>query len=170
MECDGIRFFVSIIAVIFLGLTLWIISPVGVLFFLSAKTLLSRSPSILKRKLAGVARIIAFLTWASVMFLLFLVYADAVSYKILNLGGDVLDLAIISGIAFFVVMIIVMFIEKTVCCCENNNKKNIPKKNKKSDNSIKFAGIEFGGIKQKVRHKLKEDLKEIVDDEIDRRL
>ncbi len=179
MECDGIRFFVSIIAVIFLGLTLWIISPVGVLFFLSARTLLSKSPSMLKRKFAMVARIIAFLTWVSIMFLLFLVYADSISYKILDLGGDVLNLAIISGLAFFIVMILVIFIEKTICCCnnnkksnsdKNNNKKNIPKNNKKPDDSVKFAGIEFGGIKQKVRRKLKEDLKEIVDDEIDRRL
>ena len=178
-ECDGIRFFVSVIAVIFLALILWTISPVGILFFLSARTLLSKSPSMLKRKFAWIIRGIAFLTWVSVMFLLFLVYADAVSYKILDLGGDVLDLAIISGFAFFIVMILVIFIEKTICRCDNNkksnsnkddNKKNIPKKNKKSNDSIKFAGIEFGGIKQKVRRKLKEDLKEIVDDEIDRRL
>ena len=178
-ECDGIRFFLSVIVVIFLALILWAVSPVGILFFLSAKTLFSKSSSVLKRKLAMVAQVIAFLTWISVMFLLFLVYADSVSYKILDLGGEVLNLAIISGLAFFVVMISVIFIEKTICCHDNNkksnsnknnNKKSIPKNNKKSDDSVKFAGIEFGGIKQKVRRKLKEDLKEIVDDEIDRKL
>ena len=170
MECDGIRFFVSVIAVIFSALILWIISPVGVLFFLSAKTMLSKSPSILKRKFAWIIRGIAFLTWVSIMFLLLIIYIDAISYKIFNLGGDVLNLAIISGVAFFIVMVLVIFIEKTICCCENNNKKNIPKNNKKSNDSIKHAGIEDRGIKGRVRRKLKEDLKEIVDDEIDRRL
>lgn len=169
-ECDGIRFFVSVIAVIFLALVLWAISPVGILFFLSAKTLLSKSPSMLKRKFAWVVRGIAFLTWISIMFLLLIIYVDAISYKIFNLGGDVLNLAIISGVAFFIVMILVIFIEKTICCRENNNKKNISERKKKSDDNIKFAGTESGGIKQKVRSKLKEDLKEIIDDEIDKRL
>ena len=169
-ECDGIRFVVSVIAVIFLALTLWIISPIGILFFLSARTLLSKSPSMLKRKFAWVIRGIAFLTWISVMFLLLIIYIDAVSYKILDLGGDVLNLAIISGVAFFVVMILVIFIEKTICCCENNDKRNTSKKNKKSDNSIKFAGIEFVGAKGKTRRKIKEKLKKIIGREIDKRL
>ena len=169
-ECDGIRFFVSVIAVIFLALVLWAISPVGILFFLSAKTLLSKSPSMLKRKFAWVVRGIAFLTWISIMFLLLIIYVDAVSYKIFNLGGDVLNLAIISGVAFFIVMILVIFIEKTICCRENNNKKNISERKKKSDDNIKFVGTKSSGIKQKVRSKLKEDLKEIIDDEIDKRL
>jgi len=178
-ECDGIRFFVSVIAVIFLALILWTISPIGILFFLSAKMMFSKSPSILKRKSAWVMRGIAFLTWTSIMFLLLIIYIDAISYKIFNLGGDVLNLAIISGVAFFIAMVLAIFIEKTIYYCDNNkksnnnknnNKKNIPKNNKKSNDSIKFAGIEDRGIKQKVRRKLKEDLKEIVDDEIDRRL
>ena len=170
-KCDGIRFVVSIIAVIFLALTLWIISPIGVLFLLSTRTLLSKSPSMLKRKFAWVIRGIAFLTWISVMFLLLIIYIDAVSYKILDLGGDVLNLAIISGVAFFVVMMLVIFIEKTICCCENDsNKKSIPKKNKKSDNSIKFAGIEFVGAKGKTKRKIKEKLKKIIGREIDKRL
>ena len=174
-ECDGIRFFLSVIVVIFLALILWAVSPVGVLFFLSAKTLFSKSSSTLKRKFAMVAQVIAFLTWISVMFLLFLVYADSVSYKILDLGGEVLNLAIISGLAFFVVMITVMFIEKATSRCDNNksnsnsgNSKNIPKRNKKSDDNIKFAGIEFGGTKRKVKRKIKEGIKEIINDKIDK--
>ena len=179
-ECDGIRFFISVIVIMFLALVLWAISPVGILFFLSAKTLILKSSSMLNRKFAWVVRGIAFLTWTSVMFLLLILYIDAISCKIFNLGGDILNLAIISGVAFFVVMILVIFIEKTICCCGSSkksnrrsnggNNKSIPKRNKKPNDSVKFAGIEFGGIKQKVRRKLKEDLKEIIDDEIDRRL
>jgi len=181
-ECEGIRFFLSVMLVIFLALILWTISPVGILFFLSARTLLAKSSSGFKRKLAWMARGIAFLTWISVMFLLFIVYLDSISYKALNLGGDILNLAIISGLAFFVIMILVIFFEKTICCCDNNNKsgsksdsngsnnKNIPKRNRKPDDSIKFAGIEFGGTKRKVKRKIKEEIKEIINKEIDKRL
>lgn len=181
-ECEGIRFFLSVIAVIFLALILWTISPVGILFFLSAKTLLSKSSSGFKRKLAWMARGVAFLTWISVMFLLFIIYIDSVSYKVFDLGGDILNLAIISGLAFFVVMILVIFFEKTICCYDSKNKSNnkansndsnnktIPKKNKKLDDSVKFAGIEFGGTKRKVKRKIKEDLKKIINKEIDKRL
>jgi len=176
MECDGIRFFISVIVVIFLALILWAVSPVGVLFFLSAKTLFSKSSSKLKRKLAWVAQIVAFLTWISIMSLLLIIYIDSISYKVLDFGGDALNLAIISGSAFFVVMILMLFIEKRIGCCNSKkNNKNIDnksnsKKTKKYNGSVKFAGIEFGGMKQKVRRKLKDDLKEIVGDEIERRL
>jgi len=184
MECEGIKFFMSIIAVVFLALILWIVSPVGILFFLSAKTLLSKSSSGLKRKFAWVAQIIAFLTWTSAMFLLFVIYADSISYKVLNLGGDALNLAIISGLAFFIVMILMVFVEKRICRCDNNqfnkNKKrkngngdneeskSNSKKTKKCNDSIKFAGIEFGGTKRKVKRKIKEEIKEIINDRIDR--
>ena len=175
-ECEGIRFFLSVMLVIFLALILWIISPIGILFFLSAKTLLSKSSSRFKRKLAWMARGIAFLTWISVMFLLFIIYIDSVSYKVLDLGGDILNLAIISGLAFFVVMVLVIFVEKTICCCDSNNKSNnngssdktIPKRNKKPGDSVKFAGIEFGGTKRKVKRKIKEEIKEIINDRIDK--
>ena len=162
MECEGIRFFMSVILVIFLALFLWAVSPVGILFFSSVRILFSKSSSMLKRKLAWIAQIFAFLTWGSVMFFLLVIYIDSVSYKILNLSGDVLNLAIISGCAFFIVMISVVFIEKMICSGnvkkKNNNNKSNPKK------------IKAGGIKQKVRRKLKDDLKKIVDDEIERRL
>ena len=159
MECEGIRFFMSVILVIFLALLLWAVSPVGILFFSSVRILFSKSSSMLKRKLAWLAQIIAFLTWSSIMFLLLIIYADSVSYKVLNLGGDVLNLAIISGCAFFIVMILVIFIEKMICCSDKN-KKSI--KNRKSSNNK--------SIKQKIRRKLKDNLKEIVDDEIEKRL
>ncbi|MCK5123296.1 MAG: hypothetical protein KAQ87_04095 [Candidatus Pacebacteria bacterium] len=153
----------SVILVIFLALFLWAVSPVGILFFSSVRILFSKSSSMLKRRLAWVAQIIAFLTWSSVMFLLLIIYIDSVSYKILNLGGDVLNLAIISGCAFFIVMILVVFIEKMICSGD-------VKKSKNNDNKINSKKIKSGGIKQKVRRKLKDNLKEIIDDEIERRL
>ena len=162
MECEGIRFFMSIIFVIFLALFLWAVSPVGVLFFSSVRILFSKSSSALKRKLAWVAQIFAFLTWGSIMFLLLIIYADSVSYRILNLGSDALNLAIISGCAFFIVIILVIFIEKMICC---NTKKSVGNNSKNNSKKIKPKGI-----KQKIKRKLKDDLKEIVSDEIERRL
>ena len=159
MECEGIKFFLSVILVMFLALLLWAVSPMGILFFLSVRILFSKSSSALKRKLAWIAQIFAFLTWGSIMFLLLIIYADSISYRILNLGGDILNLAIISGCAFFIVMILVIFIEKMICYSDNN-KKFI--KNKKSSNNR--------SVKQKIRRKIKDNLKEIVDDEIERRL
>jgi len=164
MECEGIRFLMSVIFVIFLALFLWVVSPVGVLFFSSVRILFSKSASALKRKLAWIAQIFAFLTWGSAMFLLLIIYIDSVSYKILDLGGDVLNLAIISGCAFFIVMILVIFIEKQIGC---NLKKSKSKNNHDKTNPQKTKPK---GIKQKIRRKLKDDLKEIVDDEIEKRL
>jgi len=162
MECEGVRFFMSVIFVIFLALILWAVSPVGVLFFSSVRILFSKSTSTLKRKLAWLAQVISFLTWSSLMFLLLIIYADSISYKILNLGGDALNLAIISGCAFFIVMIITVFIEKVICSRDIKESENNEKNNSKK--------IKSGGIKQKIRRKLKDNLKEIVDDEIERRL
>ncbi|MCK5466341.1 hypothetical protein KAI56_02470 [Candidatus Parcubacteria bacterium] len=160
MECEGIRFFMSIILVIFLALFLWAVSPVGILFFSSVRILFSKSSSMLKRKLAWIAQIIAFLTWGSIMFLLLVVYIDSVSYKVLNLGGDVLNLAIISGCAFFIVMILVIFVEKMIYCNTKKNENNNSKNNSKK--------IKSGGIKQKVKRKIKKEIKEIINDKIDK--
>ena len=160
MECEGIRFFMSIILVIFLALFLWAVSPVGILFFSSVRILFSKSSSMLKRKLAWIAQIIAFLTWGSIMFLLLIVYVDSVSYKIVNLGGDVLNLAIISGCAFFIVMILVIFVEKMIYCNTKKNENNNSKNNSKK--------IKSGGIKQKVKRKIKKEIKEIINDKIDK--
>ncbi len=160
MECEGIRFFMSIILVIFLALFLWAVSPVGILFFSSVRILFSKSSSMLKRKLAWIAQIIAFLTWGSIMFLLLVVYIDSVSYKVLNLGGDVLNLAIISGCAFFIVMILVIFVEKMIYCNTKKNENNNSKNNSKK--------IKSGGIKQKVERKIKKEIKEIINDKIDK--
>lgn len=177
--CRGTGFFLNMALTVFIALISWTVSPIGVLFFGAAGTLLTKSSSELKRKVARGVQGIAFLTWASLMFLLLVFYVDSVSYQIFNLGGDVLNLAIISGFAFFIIMILMTFFEKEARCNKNNGgdkndkgdiednikeNKTKPKRNRKCDGSIKFAGIEFGEIKGKI----KEGIKEIINDKIDK--
>jgi len=168
-------------------LILWLISPVGILFFLSSKTLFSKESSELKRKIAWVVQGIAFLTWTSLMTVMLIVYLDSISYNILDAGSAILDLAITAGFAFLSVMFMVCITEKKTVANNrigNNRKRNKSDKkektnnvkedfgeNKKTDDSAKTVGAKTGGgIKAKVRRKIKEDLKEIVNDEIEKRL
>lgn len=159
------------ISFIFLILILWIISPIGILFFLASKTLFSKNTSVLKRKIAWVIQGIAFLMWTSLMSVMLVIHLDSRSYNIFGVGSAILDFAIISGFAFLFMMLAVYFLEKKVVA---NNKKNRANKNseeRKSDNnSAKIADAKTSNIKEKIRRKLKEDLKEIMDDEIERRL
>ena len=162
---------------IFLMLILWLISPVGILFFLASKTLFSREASVLKRKVAWIVQGVAFLVWTSLMTIMLIIYLDSISYNILSLRSAILDFAITSGFAFLFIMLTVCVMEKRVIV-KNKAKKNIEKENikagdskRRADNSVKIAGVKTGGgIKTKVRRKIKEDLKEIVNDEIDKRL
>ena len=85
------------------------------------------------------------------MFLLLIVYIDAFSLKILNLGGEILNLAIVSGFAFAIVMILIIFIEKEICRRDDKKSKN-------------------NSVKAKVKCKFKESLKKIAEKEIDKRL
>ncbi len=161
---------------IFLMLILWLISPVGILFFLASKTLFSREASVLKRKVAWIVQGVAFLVWTSLMTIMLIIYLDSISYNILSLRSAILDFAITSGFAFLFIMLVVCVMEKKVIVnnkSENNKKRNIKTdgSEKKTDNSAKIAGVKTsGGIKTKVRRKIKEDLKEIISDEIDKRL
>ena len=186
-ECSKADFFMTTILFTFLMLVLWFISPVGILFFLSSKILLSRESSELKRKIAWIVQGVAFLIWTSLMTVMLIVYLDSMSYNILSAGSAILDFAITSGFAFLFVMLMVCIMEKkTIADSKSGNsrkvnngdekeKTNDKEKNhgrsKKINNSAKIASAKIGGgIKAKVRRKLKEDLKEIVDDEIERRL
>ena len=186
-ECSKISFFVTMTLFTFLMLVLWLISPVGILFFLSSKVLFSRKSSELKRTIAWAVQGIAFLTWTSLMTVMLIVYLDSMSYNILSAGSAILDFAITSGFAFLFIMLIACIIEKKTIADsksgnsrkgnngnekeKTNDKKENHGKNKKINNSAKIASAKIGGgIKAKVRRKLKEDLKEIVDDEIERRL
>lgn len=186
-RCSETSFFITTILFIFLMLVLWLISPVGILFFLSSKTLFSKEASVLKRKIARAVRGIAFLTWASLMTIMLIVYLDSLSYNILNFKSAVLDFAIMAGFAFLFIMLAVCVMEKKAIVNDRresnkkkeddkekervNSKKESPGRNKKINNNTKIAGAKTGGgIKAKIRRKLKEDLKEIVDDEIEKRL
>ncbi|MEA1937286.1 MAG: hypothetical protein U9N04_04220 [Patescibacteria group bacterium] len=174
MFCD-ISFFIMIILFMFLTLILWIISPVGILFFLASKALFSKESSALKRKIAWTVQGIAFLTWTSLMTIMLIIYLDALSYNILNFRSAILDFAITSGFAFLFIMLAVCVIEKRVIVNNKEEKASAEKKNfrknKKTDQSVKIASVKTGGsIKTKIRRKIKKDLKEIVNDEIDKRL
>ena len=179
------------ITVMFLVLLLWIVSPIGILFFLSAGSLLSGTSSNIKRKIAWVGQGMAFIGWISLMILFAVLYLDSVSFGVFRLGGEVLNVAILSGIAFGAVMFYVIIMEKSIGlpkkgrfkCCRDNmfQEKEKSGENKKSDSgkeepaeekegNLKFSGFEFGGIKRKARKRIKEELKEIVDKEIDKRL
>lgn len=186
-KCSKIDFFITTILFTFLMLVLWFVSPVGILFFLSSKILFSKKSSEVKRKIAWVIQGVAFLVWISLMTVLLIVYLDSISYNILGAGSAILDFAITSGFMFLLIMLAVCTMEKKAIMnneSENSrkgndnggkekasDKKGNSKRNKKMNNDVKIAGAKTGGgIKAKVRRKIKEDLKEIVNDEIEKRL
>jgi len=176
MFCDT-SFFMITALFIFLMLILWFISPVGILFFLASKVLFSKEASALKRKIAWIVQSIAFLTWVSLMTIMLIVFLDSVSYNILSFRSAILDFAITSGFAFLFIMLAVCVMEKKAIVnneAEKNGKKENAKRNSsesKTGNNAKIANVKTGsGIKTKIRGKIKEDLKEIVNDEIDKRL
>ena len=167
----------TIVLFIFLMLILWLVSPVGILFFLASKTLFSKEASALKRKVAWAVQGVAFLTWISLMTIMLIIFLDSMSYNMLSFRNAIFDFAIISGFAFLFIMLAVCVLEKKVIV-NNKVKKNSKNGNiksndrkKKTDDNEKIASVETGGgIKAKVRRKIKEDLKEIINDEIDRKL
>ena len=89
---------------VFLAMLFWFISPIGILFFWGIKLFFSEKASVLKRNFALLLQFLSFLSWSSLMFILLVVYIDSVSYKVLNLGGDILNLAIKSGFGFIIFM------------------------------------------------------------------
>lgn len=164
----------------FLALILWTISPVGVLFFWAYGILLSKNSSWFKRKIACFMQIFAFLFWASLMTILLLAYLDSITYNVFSMGGRVLNIAITSGIAFVVVMFFVMFIERKQEEREASFGKSGSGKEKKNGTGKCFGNFERNGGKaksepeeirdfgDKVKDILKRDIKEIIDDAIDK--
>ena len=177
-ECSRLSFFVTTALLIFLMLILWAVSPVGILFFLALRMLSSKKSSVLKRKIAWIIQGIAFAIWTSLMTVMLIIYFDSISYNILNFGSAILDFAIMSGFAFLFIMLAVCFMEKRMIKNNKNaemkkdNGKNNAGRNKKVNNdNKKIVSIKKNTtIKGRVKQKLKEDLKEIVNDEIDKRL
>lgn len=183
--------FIAATLIMFLALFVWFVSPAGILFFGSAKMLFSPKSSPLKKKFAWILQGISFFIWLSFMSILFIVYLDSVWYNIFNLGGNTLNLAISSGIGFVFIMFLAVAVEKRIGkrkdaeryeisddgsdTYEKNEKQKYEKEkrssgNKKKSDTVEIAGIEFGGIKEKIRKKIKKELKEVIDEEIERRL
>lgn len=181
-------FIIDLLFVLF-AMLFWFVSPIGILFILGIKLFFSENASAARKNFAMLLQLLSFLSWSSLMFILLVVYIDSVSYRVLNLGGDILNLAIKSGFGFFIFMLILSAAEKKMVssgqacgdkkgnnknnkngCGENNfkEKSDNPEKRKKKKKSVKIAGIEFGGVKEKVKTKIKEEIKEIIDDKIDK--
>jgi len=182
-SCNQVEGAINYSLRIFFALILWMLSPVGILFFLGSGSLVSRRTSKLKRVFSWIAQLLALVIWLSFMILLMIVYLDSITLNVLGLGGGLLDTAIASGMAFFVVMFIFALYEKSIeygsgkTSGFGKKKKDETEENrsgngneKKGWEGAKIAGAEFVGFKDKVRRKIKEGLKEIVDDEIERRL
>ena len=172
--------FIANILYVLFAMLFWFISPIGILFFLGIKLSFEEKASIIRRNFALLLQFLSFLSWSSLMFILLVVYIDSISYKILNLGSGILDLAIKSGFGFMIFMFILIVAEKKMILSQKYDAKNNKNSGRSSgarkrrktekEESIKIAGIEIGGVKRKVKRKLKESLKEIVNEEIDRRL
>lgn len=173
-------FMADVLCVLF-AMLFWFISPIGILFLLGIKLFFSEKASMIRRNFALLLQFLSFLSWSSLMFILLVVYIDSVSYKVLDLGGDILNLAIKSGFGFMIFMLILAVAERKIISKQKqnlekrNNESNDKEKNnsnskkrKKKEESVKIAGIEVGGIKSKVKRKIKEEIKEIIDDKIDR--
>lgn len=180
-------FIIDLLFVLF-AMLFWFVSPIGILFLLGIKLFFSENASTVRKNFAMLLQFLSFLSWSSLMFILLIVYIDSVSYKVLNLGGDILNLAIKSGFGFFIFMLILSSVEKKMASsgqtynngkdnknnkngCDKNNfkeKSDNSEKKKKKKESVKIAGIEFGGVKEKIKGKIKKGIKEIVDDKIDK--
>ena len=165
---------------IFLALVLWTITPAGILFFGAYTVFLSRESSGLKKKIAWLVQIFALLFWASLMSILLLVYLDSMTYNALNMGGRPLNIAITSGIAFVVVMLLIMLIERKQEEREASFKKSGKNREKMSGARKYFGnfGKDGGGERpekeepqdfgERIKEMLKKDVKEIIDEAIDK--
>ncbi len=175
---------------IFIAMIVWAVSPVGILFFIAAKLFFSKNPSWIKMKIALILQNLSFLTWFSVMLILFFLFLDSFTYQIFNLGGFMLTLAIKSGIGFMVFMLVLIFIEKKNIAKKKVNieeikgnreeqstggkktndteDENYSAKKILEEKTTKKVKLKPKGIKAKVKNKIKKEIKEIIDEKIDK--
>jgi hypothetical protein len=162
--------------VVFLAILVWLISPVGCLSI--AFSGWRRKGSILGHKVSGFTEFFSMITWLSFMLILMLIYIDEVYLGILSLGSDILYLAIVSGFAFGFLVILKSFWRKAISdntYASNHDNDFIEGEFKKrvcdcDDCDCRFGEkTAFTGIKEKVKNRIKKDLKEIVNEEIDKR-
>jgi len=112
-------FMIDLFFVLF-ALLFWFISPIGILFLLGIKLFFSWKASVIRRNFALALQILSFLSWSSLMIILLIVYLDSVSYRVLGIGGELLNLAIKSGFAFLFFMIILVFAERKIISRQKN--------------------------------------------------
>lgn len=164
------------IFVVFVATLVWLISPVG--FLSVAFSGLRRKGSLLSHKISGFTEFFSMITWLSFMLILMLIYIDEVYLGIFNLGSDILYLAIVSGFVFGFLVALKSFWRKTSIdsSYESNQGDNFIKGEFEEgacdcDDCGCCCGGEtfFSGIKDKVKNRIKKDLKEIVNEEIDKR-
>ncbi|MCK5491728.1 MAG: hypothetical protein KAJ14_01300 [Candidatus Omnitrophica bacterium] len=167
--------FLANILCVFLAMLLWFISPIGILFLLGIKMFFCENTSKLKRHFAVLIQFLAFLAWSSLMFILIIAYIDSISYQIINVGGNTLNLAIKSGLGFMIFMVMLALAENKILNEQNSRsesvkkKKTDPKQNRKgknNDESVKIAGTR--GIKNKVKNRIKKEVKKAINDKIDK--
>lgn len=163
--------FVVDILRVFLAMMIWIISPVGILFFLGLKLFFSGNGSVIKRNFAFLLQFLSFLLWFSSMLILLIVYFDAIFYQIFSLDSDILSLVIRSGFGFIILFIILIFAEKKIIL-EQKNKIKIQKDKdfleEERKDSVKIMGVEIIGVKNKIKKKIKEIVKRNINNRIDR--
>lgn len=185
-----VSIFILDLLYVFIAMMLWAVSPVGILFFIALKLFFSKNPSWIKMKIALILQNLSFLTWFSVMLILFFLFLDSFTYQIFNFGGFILTTAIKSGIGFMVFMLVLIFVEKKNIAKKKVSIEEIKEKKKeqstgekktneteeKNDSvkkdtkrkTTKTVKTKPKGIKAKVKNKIKEEIKEIIDEKIDR--
>lgn len=170
-------FIIDLLLVLF-AMLFWFVSPIGILFILGIKLFFSENASSIRKNFAILLQFLSFLSWSSAMFILLVVYIDSVFYGVLNLGGDILNLAIKSGFGFLIFMLILLSVEKKMFFLgqsrgdrkgdDRNNKNYCDNSFKeKADNSQK-GRKKAESIKDKIKDKIKEEIKEAIDKKIDK--
>ena len=162
---------------VLLAMFLWFISPIGVLFLLGIKLFFSENASKVKRQFAVLIQFLSFLSWSSLMLVLIIAYIDSISYQVINVGGNMLNLAIKSGLGFMVFMVILALAENRILNEQSSKSESVKKKKtnskqnrkeKDDDEPVETAGTGSGGIKNKIKNRIKKEIKKIINDKIDR--
>ena len=159
------------------AMLLWFVSPIGVLFLLGIKLFFSENASKVKRQFAVLIQFLSFLSWSSLMLVLIIAYIDSISYQVINVGGNMLNLAIKSGLGFMVFMVILALAENRILNEQSSKSESVKKKKtnskqnrkeKDDDEPVETAGTGSGGIKNKIKNRIKKEIKKIINDKIDR--
>lgn len=135
-----IEVFLNNIFYLFLALIFWTISPIGILFFLSAKSLLSRKTSKLKRRAMWLLQIVSALIWLSAILLILIIYLDSIFFNVLKIGKDISGFILASGISFGIIMLMFTMLERKFETAAKQNdfeKKRRDKKEEKEKEDIK---------------------------------